>query len=235
MILYRRTAEAIFLERPNRFIAHCLLEGQQTVCHVKNTGRCKELLIPGCRVILAGADNPLRKTAWDLVAVESRGFLVNMDSQAPNLSAGEWLRSGGYGTDLQDVRPETVYRDSRLDFSYKRGDVTGFVEVKGVTLFNDEGTAAFPDAPTERGIKHLHTLMEAVKDGHEAAVLFVIQRESAACLVPNQVTHPAFAQALQQAADSGVRLLARTCLVTPQRMTIHQEVPVYPSGRPFVP
>lgn len=235
MILYRRTAEAIFLARPNRFIAHCLLQGQRVICHVKNTGRCRELLVPGCRVILAGADNHNRKTAWDLVAVESRGYLVNMDSQAPNQAAGEWLRSGGFGADVQDVRGETTFRNARLDFAYRRGNRVGYMEVKGVTLFNGGGVAAFPDAPTERGIKHLHTLMDAVEAGHEAAVLFVIQRECAAYLTPNQITHPAFQTALIQAAERGVQLLARTCLVTPEGMTIHQAVPVYPSDHPFVP
>lgn len=234
MILYPRTAEAVFLARPNRFIAHCLLQGQRVICHVKNTGRCKELLIPGCRVILAGSDNPNRKTAWDLVAVESRGFLVNMDSQATNRAAGEWLHGGGFGSDVHEVRGEAVFGDSRLDFTYMRGERRGYLEVKGVTLFNDDGVAAFPDAPTERGVKHLHGLMDAVKAGHEAAVLFVIQRETAACLVPNQITHPAFQEALQAAADAGVTLLAMTCLVTPNSLTLHKEIPVYPSDHPFV-
>ena len=154
MRLYHRLTRATFLQRPNRFIARCEVGGETVVCHVKNTGRCRELLLPGAVVWLEESDNPARKTRFDLVCVENRGYTVNMDSQAPNLIFGEWLASGGCLPGVRAIRPETRYGDSRFDFAYEREaeseSIRGFAEVKGVTLFDDEGVAYFPDAPTER-------------------------------------------------------------------------------------
>ncbi len=226
MRLYHHLRKAAFLDRPNRFVAHCELDGVETVCHVKNTGRCRELLVPGTTVWLEEAQQPARKTRFDLVAVENRGYVVNMDSQAPNAVFAEWAWSGGFLPDISSLRAEAVYGDSRFDFAYQRGRQSGFVEVKGVTLFDDEGIAFFPDAPTERGVKHVRELVAAVEAGYEAALCFVIQRDNVQALRPNDVTHPAFGQALREAKASGVRLLACVCHVAPESCTITHTIPI---------
>lgn len=226
MKLYHHLREATFLARPNRFVAHCEVDGVETVCHVKNTGRCRELLLPGSTVWLEEARQPTRKTRFDLVAVRNRGYVVNMDSQAPNAIFAEWARAGGFLPDISSLRAEAVYGDSRFDFAYQRGQKSGFVEVKGVTLFDDAGIAFFPDAPTERGVKHVRELAAAVAAGYEATLCFVIQRDDVRALRPNDVTHPAFGQALREASASGVRLLACVCHVTPEGCTITHTVPV---------
>lgn len=226
MRLYHRLRKATFLARPNRFVAHCLLDGADTICHVKNTGRCKELLVPGSAVWLEEAQQPTRKTGFDLVAVQNRGYVVNMDSQAPNAVFAEWARMGGFLPDLSSLRAEAVYGDSRFDFAYRRDQQSGFVEVKGVTLFDEEDVAFFPDAPTERGVKHVRELAAAVAAGYEATLCFVIQRDHVRALRPNDETHPAFGQALREANASGVRLLACVCHVTPESCTITHTVPV---------
>lgn len=226
MKLYHRLKEARFLSRPNRFIALCEVDGTSTVCHVKNTGRCKELLLPGARVWLEESANPARKTRFDLVAVESRGYTVNMDSQAPNLIFAEWARSGGYLPGLTDLKAETTYGASRFDFSYHSGEKQGFVEIKGVTLFDEAGMAYFPDAPTDRGVKHIHELMAAKAAGYDAGICFVLQREDVIGLAPNDKTHPAFGEALRQAHAAGVRITAAVCRVTPDSCTITHTVPI---------
>lgn len=238
MKLYHRLTAATFLNRPNRFIAHCEVDGVTHVCHVKNTGRCKELLIPGCRVWLEEADNPARKTRFDLVAVENRGFTVNMDSQAPNRIFGEWLQAVGL-PGVTDIRSETRYGNSRFDFAYEReapdGPVKGFAEVKGVTLFDDAGRAFFPDAPTERGVKHIRELISARKNGYEAIICFVLQRNDVIALYPNDKTHPAFGDALRDAERAGVILTALCCHVTPDSCTADHTVPVILNERRLAP
>lgn len=227
MKLYHDLRSATFLRRPNRFIAICEVDGAEAVCHVKNTGRCRELLLPGARVWLERSHNPARKTLYDLVAVESRGYVVNMDSQAPNRIFAEWAASGGYLPGLTDLRAETTYGASRFDFAYRRGERQGFVEVKGVTLFDDEGMAFFPDAPTERGVKHLLELIAAREAGYEAGVCFILQRAEVVGLRPNDATHPAFGDALRRAAGAGVRLTAAVCSVTPESSCITHTVPIH--------
>lgn len=221
---YQNMVPGVFLDRPNRFIAHVELEGAAQTVHVKNTGRCRELLVPGAKVYCQRAGNPDRKTKFDLIAVEKNGRLINMDSQAPNAAAGEWLRAGGLGP-VQELRAETVHGDSRFDFSFTLDGKQCFLEVKGVTLEHD-GVCAFPDASTVRGAKHLHGLARAAGEGYGAYVLFVIQMENVRYLHPNDDTDPDFGQALRQAAECGVAVLAAECAVTPDSMVITQLVPV---------
>ncbi len=213
-----------FLDRPNRFIAHVEIGGQVEVCHVKNTGRCRELLPPGAAVWCQRAENPLRRTRFDLIAVEKGSRLINMDSQAPNAAAAEWLASGALGP-VHCLRAETVHGDSRFDFSFDLNGKPCFLEVKGVTL-ETGGVCAFPDAPTERGAKHLRGLQAAAEAGFGAYVLFVIQMSDVKYLVPNDATDPAFGQALRAAAAAGVEVLAMDCQVTPDSMVIRSPVKV---------
>lgn len=214
---YGEVREATFLARPNRFIAEVLLGGERVVCHVKNTGRCRELLVPGATVWLEKGTNPKRRTAWDLIAVQKGQRLVNMDAQAPNRVFGEWAQK-----QWPDVRSEVRYGDSRLDFCI--GD-SHYVEVKGVTLERD-GHCFFPDAPTERGVRHLRELSRAVREGKQATAFFVIQMEDVQDFAPNDETDPAFGAALRQAAADGVALAAYSCLVTPESLSIHRPVPI---------
>ena len=214
-----------FLSRPNRFIAHVDMDGKTEICHVKNTGRCRELLIPGARVWCAKAENPNRKTAYDLIAVEKEPYLVNMDSQAPNQAVGEWLRNGGLGN-AQVVLPEQRFHDSRFDFYLERDGKPMFLEVKGVTL-EENGVCRFPDAPTQRGARHLRELTLAREQGYDAAVLFVLQMAPVRFLEPNDGTDPAFGKALREAAAKGVAVLAVDCVVTPETMTIGNPVAVH--------
>lgn len=221
---YGEMVEGIFLRRPNRFIAHVLINGREAVCHVKNTGRCRELLVPGCRVWCEKSKNPARKTAFDLIAVEKGTRIINMDSQAPNAAAGEWLRAGGLGP-LTELRAESFYEDSRFDFSFTLDDRRCYLEVKGVTLEND-GVCAFPDAPTLRGAKHLRGLIRAAEEGYGVYVLFVIQMGDVVYLHPNEVTDPAFGDALRSAAAAGVTVMAMDCRVTPDTMELRRRVEV---------
>ena len=221
---YGEMVEGIFLRRPNRFIAHVLIDGREAVCHVKNTGRCRELLVPGCRVWCEKSKNPARKTAFDLIAVEKGTRIINMDSQAPNAAAGEWLRAGGLGP-LTELRAESFYEDSRFDFSFTLDGRRCYLEVKGVTLEND-GVCAFPDAPTLRGAKHLRGLIRAAEEGYGAYVLFVIQMGDVVYLHPNEVTDPAFGDALRSAAAAGVTVMAMDCYVTPDTMELRRRVEV---------
>lgn len=220
---YGEILPAVFLSRPNRFIAHVLVEGEEVVCHVKNTGRCRELLRPEARVWLEKGTNPKRKTAYDLVTVEKGRRLVNMDAQAPNKIFGEWALRLEAG--IRSVRPEVAFGDSRLDFLLETEQGRHYVEVKGVTL-EEGGHVFFPDAPTERGVRHLHTLMRAVEQGHRATVFFVVQIADVLDFSPNDSTDPAFGQALRQAAAAGVQVLAFTCQVTPEEVTMDRQIPV---------
>lgn len=264
---YKNIHKATFLARPNRFIARVLLDGEEVTVHVKNTGRCRELLVPGCTVYLEKSDNPARKTAYDLVAVEKVApdgtcRLINMDSQAPNKLFEEWTRSGQFVPGLTLLRPETTWGNSRFDFYWEaegkgaprepsevglvgRGGTAkrasprartgardaklvptrGFVEVKGCTL-EEGGWTYFPDAPTERGVKHLEELLRARQEGYEAAVCIVIQMAAVDGFSPNDRTHPAFGEALRRAAAGGVEVLAYACDVTPEEVRMTEPVPV---------
>lgn len=199
---YQNIVSGRFIDRPNRFIAHVEIEGREQVVHVKNTGRCKELLVPGATVYLEGSDDPKRKTGWDLVAVEKDDLLVNMDSQAPNRVFGEWVKEGHFLPDVTLIRPESRYGESRFDFYIEAGGGRHFVEVKGVTLEAD-GVVRFPDAPTERGVKHLEELLRAREEGYESWVCFVIQMSGVKHFEPNDRTHPQFGAALRRAAQAG--------------------------------
>ena len=211
-----------FLARPNRFIAHVEIGGEIQVVHVKNTGRCRELLPTGAEVWCRYDPNPARKTKYDLITVRKGDRLINMDSQAPNAAAKEWLLSGGLG-EIENLKAESFHGDSRFDFSFTKDGKTCFLEVKGVTLEND-GVCAFPDAPTERGVKHLRGLEELSKNGHGAYVLFVIQMSDVKYLHPNDNTDPAFGAALRAAAAAGVKILAMDCAVTEDTMEIRLPV-----------
>ena len=221
---YANMMPGTFFARPNRFIAHVEIHGQTEIVHVKNTGRCRELLPPGAQVWCQRSDNPSRKTKYDLITVQKGSRLINMDSQAPNLAAGEWLAAGGLGH-IENLRAETRHGDSRFDFSFTRDGKPCFLEVKGVTLEND-GICAFPDAPTQRGAKHLRGLTAAAKEGCGAYVLFVIQMTDVNYLHPNDATDPEFGKALREAAANGVNVLAVDCRVTIDEMNIGTFVPV---------
>ena len=219
---YDNIHEAVFLDRPNRFIAHILLNGQKQVCHVKNTGRCRELLLPGAEIFVQRAANPARKTAYDLIAVYKEGLgLVNIDSQAPNQVVKEWLK----GQEFTIVRPEYRYGDSRIDFYMEKEDRKYLMEVKGCTLERD-GIGYFPDAPTERGVKHLHGLARCVAEGYEAYAVFVIQMRHVRYFAPAWEKHREFGLALQEAAAAGVHVLALDCDVTEHSLTIADAVPI---------
>ncbi len=221
---YNNMVPGRFLARPNRFIAHIEIDGKEEICHVKNTGRCRELLSPGAQVWCLDALSPTRKTRYDLISVQKGHRLINMDSQAPNAAAKEFLAGGGLGP-ISDLRPEYKMGGSRFDFAFTKDGRQCFLEVKGVTLEND-GVCAFPDAPTERGAKHLRELTELAKAGYGTYVLFVIQMENVKYLHPNDSTDPAFAKALRDAAKAGVQILAYDCAVTAQTMVIRDPVPV---------
>lgn len=226
---YPNIHPGIFLKRPNRFIAHVEVEGTVEVCHVKNTGRCRELLVPGATVWLVESGNPTRKTRFDLVAVEKQRpggtLLVNMDSQAPNHIFGEWARAGNFRPGLKLLRPETTYGNSRFDYYWEDSKKRGFVEIKGVTLEHD-GVVRFPDAPTLRGVKHLEELMEAKAAGYEAAVCFIVQMEGMKYLEPNDATHPEFGETLRRCAKAGVQVFALECETAPGYVKAVREIPV---------
>ncbi len=226
MKLYHDLTQCTFLRRVNRFIARVMLDGEDIPVHVKNTGRLGELLLPGCTAFLEKSGNPARKTAYDLVAVEKDGRIVNIDSQAPNLIAREWVERGGWADGLTDVRAEYVHGDSRFDLTYLHSGRRGLIEVKGVTLFDESGMAVFPDAPTSRGAKHLRGLTEAAQSGMEAGLLFVIMKEDACGVTPNVQTDPGFAAALRDAQNAGVRIVGAVCRVTADCCTIVGTVPL---------
>ena len=222
---YNNIWEGQFESRPNRFIAYVNMDGKSEKVHVKNTGRCRELLTDHATVFLNKSDNPQRSTAYDLVAVRKGERIINMDSQAPNKAVEEWLLKGGLFKDVLLVRPETTYGNSRFDFYVETPEDKIFIEVKGVTL-EQESVVLFPDAPSERAVKHMNELVEAVKEGYKAYILFVVQMENVNYFTPNRITHPAFADALLRARQAGVKVLAYDCRVMPDSMTIRHPVPV---------
>ena len=222
---YQQVIPGRFIRRPNRFIAQVeTADGIQTV-HVKNTGRCRELLVPGATVYLERGTNPGRKTPYDLIAVEKGDLLINMDSQAPNKVFGEWAAAGGFLPGVTAIRSEYVYGDSRLDFCIETEKGPHLVEVKGVTL-EEKGCARVPDAPTERGIKHIRELQRAAETGLDTTLFFVVQFQNAHSVAPNDDTHPAFGEALREAVAHNVKVCAFDCLVTPDSLSIRREVPV---------
>ena len=219
---YENMTPGIFLARPNRFIAHVQIDGQTEVVHVKNTGRCRELLVPGCTVYCQRSGNPSRKTKFDLIAVRKGDRLINMDSQAPNRAAGEWLASGGLG-EISGLRAEVKQGDSRFDFAFEKDGKKCFLEVKGCTL-EEDGVCAFPDAPTERGSKHIRGLIRAVQEGCGACILFVIQMADVKYIRPHDETDPEFGRALREAAANGVQVIAMDCAVDVDRMEVRLPV-----------
>jgi len=216
---YRKIVNGKFIDRPNRFIAHVKIDGVVNTVHVKNTGRCKELLLPETEVRLEESDNPNRKTLYDIVAVNKKGFgWINMDSQAPNKVVKEWLE----GKDYDYIKPEYKYGDSRIDFYMKKGDVEYLMEVKGCTL-EKNGIGYFPDAPTERGVKHLKELTKAQKLGYQCAVAFVVQMEGVTEVRPNIETHPEFGETLEIAQKAGVKVILYMCQVGRDTLEIIRE------------
>ena len=220
---YDNIVSGIFLSRPNRFIAHVNINGEIQICHVKNTGRCRELLIEGATVYLQKSANPARKTGYDLIAVQKGDLLINIDSAAPNKAAAEYLRKQ-FG-DNALIKPEKTYGDSRIDFYIETATEKWLIEVKGVTL-EERGRALFPDAPTERGVKHINELIKATSEGYKTCILFIIQMKGIASFSPNDTTHPAFGEALRNAAKKGVQIKAIDCIVTPDTMTPDKEIPI---------
>ena len=214
-----------FIARPNRFIAHVEIAGREEIVHVKNTGRCKELLLPGVTVYVQHFPEGKRKTKYDLIAVEKQNILINMDSQAPNKVVQEWLVAKEPFGKITYLKPECKHGDSRFDFYLETAERKMFIEVKGVTL-EEKGVVMFPDAPTERGVKHAQELRHCLEQGYEAVVIFVVQMEGMRYFTPNRRTHAAFAEALERAEGCGVKILALTCAVTPDSLTINGAIPV---------
>ncbi len=220
---YNKIKKGQFICRPNRFIAQVNIDGKEETCHVKNTGRCKELLTENATVILEESDNPNRRTKYDLVAVYKGDLLINMDSQAPNKVFYEWAKS--YFKNITLIKPECKYKNSRFDFYIEADNKKIFAEIKGVTLEKD-GVLMFPDAPTERGIKHLNELVDCVKNGYEGYIFFVIQMDRAKYFTPNVATHKQFADALKNAHKNGVKIVAVNCIVTENELKINDFVEV---------
>ena len=222
---YENTKEGIFISRPNRFIAHVEIAGKEQICHVKNTGRCRELLIPGTRVLVEHTPIETRKTKYDLIAVYKGEKLINIDSQAPNKVVGEWIKESSYFGAPQLVKPEYTFGSSRFDFYIESGERKIFIEVKGVTL-EENGVVLFPDAPTLRGVKHLKELAEATDVGYEAYVIFVIQMEDCLYFTPNDKTHPEFARTLFEVTKKGVQVIAMTCNVSKNELSLNSFINV---------
>lgn len=222
---YKRIEEGRFLSRPNRFIAEVMIDGKKEICHVKNTGRCRELLIPGVQVYLEVSDNPKRSTKYDLVAVKKGEMLINVDSMAPNKAVFEFLKEGRLFENIMKIRPETTYGESRFDFYMETERDKIFIEVKGVTLEN-EGVVMFPDAPTQRGVKHINELVAASRAGYKTYILFVVQMSECKYFTPNRATHPEFANALRFAKENGVEILAYNCKLTAESMELFEPVEV---------
>lgn len=223
---YQQIEEGIFKARPNRFIAHVETGGREEICHVKNTGRCRELLVPGASVFLEKSSNPNRKTKYDLIAVKKGERLINMDSQIPNAAAEEWLKeSRFFGRDAK-IRREVTYGNSRFDLYIETGKRKIFMEVKGVTL-EEDGVVRFPDAPTQRGVKHIRELCRCIEDGYEAYIMFVIQMEDVKYFEPNDAAQPEFREALKEAENKGVKIFAYTCTVRKDLIKLAKPVRVY--------
>lgn len=222
---YNNITKAKFKTRPNRFIAICDIDGREEICHVKNTGRCRELLIPGTTVYLEENKNPQRKTKYDLISVQKGTRLFNIDSQAPNRVAYEWLKSGGLFDEVELIKPECKFKNSRFDFYIEANGQKVFIEVKGVTL-EEDGVLLFPDAPTERGVKHINELISARESGYGAYILFIVQTDGAKYFTPNIKTHPEFGEALKVAVEKGVKVLCYTCKITPHILEIDKTVEI---------
>lgn len=222
---YNKVKTGIFKSRPNRFIAYVEVDGEVKTCHVKNTGRCKELLIPGVTVYLEEQDNPKRKTKYDLIGVQKGNRMINMDSQAPNKVVYEWIMSGGLFSDIKLVKTEKTYGNSRFDLYVETENKQIYIEVKGVTL-EEDGIVRFPDAPTERGVKHVRELIACVAEGYEAYIIFVVQMKDVTYFEPNNVTHPAFGEALREAEKKGVHILAMDCDVEFDQLNVRKNVKV---------
>lgn len=222
---YTNIHKGTFISRPNRFIANVMIDGREEVCHVKNTGRCRELLVEGCTVWLEHSDSESRKTAFDLVAVEKGHRLINMDSQAPNKAVVEWLREKKPFGEGFCVYPERKYGNSRFDFYMESQDRKIFMEVKGCTLEKD-GVVLFPDAPTLRGVKHISELSRCLDEGYEAYIMILVQMSDVEYFTPNYDTHPEFGEALEKAAQKGVKILCYDCDVMPDSMTVGKPVEV---------
>ena len=222
---YRKIVKGKFIERPNRFIAYVDVDGEVCKCHVKNTGRCRELLLPGVTVFLEEGDNPDRKTKYSLVGVMKGELMLNMDSQAPNKVVKEWLESEELFKGITYIKPEMTYGKSRIDFYFETEEKKCYMEVKGVTLI-DGNVARFPDAPTDRGIKHIEHLIELKELGYDTYIMFVIQCKGVEVFEPNDVTHKAFGDALRKAHKAGVKILAYDCKVTKESLRIDKDVRV---------
>lgn len=223
---YENIKKARFLARPNRFIAHAELDGQEVICHVKNTGRCRELLIPGETTVYIqdhGADTK-RKTRYSLIGVEKGNLMINMDSQAPNKVVNEWIQAGEFLPGITFIKPEKKYGNSRFDFYLEQGEKKIFLEVKGVTL-EEDGVAMFPDAPTERGVKHIEELIACKEDGYDAYIVFVVQMAGMKVFKPNEKTQPEFGEALRKARSSGVEIVVKNCMVTQDELKIVSSLP----------
>lgn len=221
-MIYKNVKEGVFLSRPNRFIANVEIEGRVEICHVKNTGRCKELLIPGVRAYVCKSENPNRKTAYDLIGVYKGKKLFNIDSNAPNKVFYEWLCKFD---EIAFIKPECRFGNSRFDFYIETKDKKVFIEVKGVTL-EKNGVMTFPDAPTVRGVKHINELISCVETGYEGVIAFVVQTDFGEYFTPNRDTHPEFADALKRAAEKGVKIICFTCDVTPDALSIKDELEI---------
>ena len=226
---YQNVKQGKFINRPNRFLANIEIDGEMTVCHVKNTGRLRELLYPGAEVFLEESKNPNRKTGYDVIGAKKGAEFVNVDSQAPNRVVLEWLRQTDLLGDIVEIKPEKTYGNSRFDFYIRTAEKEIYMEVKGVTLEID-GSARFPDAPTERGVKHIRELIACRQEGYEAYILFVIQMKGIHCFMPNDETHPAFGAALREAAAKGVHILAWDCAVSPDELRMDAPVAVILDG-----
>lgn len=222
---YKNIKQAKFLSRPNRFIANIEIDGKTEACHVKNTGRCKELLIPNATIFVQEFDSDKRKTKYDLISVYKGKRLVNIDSQAPNKVFYEWVKGGNLFKGITLIKPEYKYKNSRFDFYIETATAKTLVEVKGVTL-EEKGVALFPDAPTERGLKHVIELRECIKDGYEAYIIFIIQMKDVLYFTPNIKTHKAFAEALTRAEKQGVKIIALDCQITKDSITARDFVDV---------
>lgn len=222
---YDKVQEGIFIKRPNRFLAHVMIEEKEEICHVKNTGRLGELLLPGAKVYVTKHDDPKRKTKFSLIAVEKDNILYNIDSQAPNKLAYEWIASGKFLPDVTFLKAEKTYKNSRFDLYLETKQKKIFMEVKGVTL-NQDGIGMFPDAPTERGKKHVLELCEARKDGYETYILFVVKFKPVTGFTPNTVRQPDFTESLKLAKEEGVHIMAVCCDVTPEELFIDSQIPV---------
>lgn len=222
---YDNILPAVFISRPNRFIAEVEIEGKREISHVKNTGRCRELLTEGAKVYVQRSDNPARKTKYDLISVFKKHELINMDSQAPNKVFGEWVSGGSFIKNISLIKPEFKYKNSRFDFYMEADERKIFAEIKGVTL-EENGIVMFPDAPTERGVKHIRELCECIENGYEAYIFFIIQMKHCKFFTPNRFTHPEFADALIEAKKKGVNIKAMNCIVKPDELKVDRSVEV---------